>query len=397
MSEAEAYPGLPKELAFSSEEYSARVEGVRAEMRARDLDVLLVQHPTNVAYLSGYQSKVTYYSETVVVPLEGRLSLIVLEWEVAVARLHTWIDQVLHFDTLEDFPAELAKLFASQKLTGVRVGVETRSLAVTAKRLEAMREAIPNCELVDASGLVETLKVIKSPAEIGYVRSAARITDMGVSAAIEAVAPGVTDNDVAAAAYTAMIGGGSEFMSIDPCILSGRRTGIIHASHKRVPIRHGDPVIMEMGAVFQRYTAPLQRSASLGEPSAEMRRFSDASFAAIENVLEVLRPGASSDEVNRAAAAGLELAGPDAWSHRGAAYAVGIAFPPNWVEGSFYIGGNNPMGAGGGTEIREGMVLHLPMSLRKRGVFGVMQSETVVITSDGCEALSKVERRLFVK
>lgn len=53
--------------------------------------------------------------------------------------------------------------------------------------------------------------------------------------------------------------------------------------------------------------------------------------------------------------------------------------------------------AGGGTEIREGMVLHLPMSLRRRGVFGVMQSETVVITNDGCEALSNVERRLFVK
>ena len=133
MSEVEAYPGLPKELAFSPEEYSARVEGVRAEMRARDLDVLLVQHPTNVAYLSGYQSKVTYYSETVVVPLEGQLSLVVLEWEVAVAHLHTWIDQVLHFDTLEDFPTELAKLFASQKLDGAKVGVETRSLAVTAQ------------------------------------------------------------------------------------------------------------------------------------------------------------------------------------------------------------------------------------------------------------------------
>ena len=397
MNEAEAYPGVPKELAFSREEYAARVAGVREEMRNRNLDVMLVQHPTNVAYLSGFQSKVTYYSETVVIPIEGRIRLLVLEWEVAVARLHSWIDQILHFDTLQDFPAELSKLFESEKLNGLKVGVETRSLAVTAQRMTAMRAAISDCELVDASGLVETMKVVKSPAEIEYVRSAARITDLGVSAAIEAVAPGWTDNDVAAAAYAAMIGGGGEFMSIDPCILSGPRTGIVHASHKRVTINSGDPVIMEMGAVFQRYTAPLQRSASAGKPSAEMKRFSDASFSAIENVLEVLRPGASSDEVNRAAAAGLEKAGPNAWSHRGAAYAVGIAFPPNWVEGSFYVGGNNPMGAGGGTEIREGMVLHLPMSLRNPGVIGVMQSETVVITKSGCEALSKVERRLFVK
>mgnify|MGYP001217774205 CR=1 FL=1 len=393
----EAYPGLEKELAFTIAEYESRLKRIQQLMATKGLDTLLVQHPANVVYISGYQSKITYYNETVVIPADGKPILLVLDWEEATARLHSWPDQIETFPGLQAFPIQLASLLERLGLDNGRIGVETKSWAVTAYLHKALEQALPVAKLIDASGLVEAIKVVKSETEIKYIREAGRITDLGVSAAIDAAAPGRTDNDVAAAAYEAMIGGGSEFMSVGICVLSGRRSGIIHASHKRHEIKVGDPIVLEMGAIYQRYVAPLQRTISIGTPSEGLERLSLASFTAIEDVLSLLRPNADQAAIANRVRSRLEEAGPDAWAHGGVAYAVGLAFPPSWVEGSHYIGGTNPMGAGANNPIKAGMVFHLPLSLRVPGRYGVMQSETVIVTEEGCEALSTVDRRLFIK
>ena len=72
-------------------------------------------------------------------------------------------------------------------------------------------------------GLVEQVKAIKSPAEIAYLRNAGAITTLGMRAAIEAAAAGKTENDVAAAAYHALFGGGSDYMAIPAIVTSGAR------------------------------------------------------------------------------------------------------------------------------------------------------------------------------
>ena len=62
-------------------------------MREADVDVLLVSHPPNVYYLSGYQSFAMYNAETVIVPLEGAPTLVVHPPELGTALLHTWLDE----------------------------------------------------------------------------------------------------------------------------------------------------------------------------------------------------------------------------------------------------------------------------------------------------------------
>ena len=85
--------GLASELAFSAEEHQGRVEGVRRAMKEADVDVLLVSHPPNVYYLSGYQSFAMYNGECVIVPPEGPPTLIVHPPELGTALLHTWLDE----------------------------------------------------------------------------------------------------------------------------------------------------------------------------------------------------------------------------------------------------------------------------------------------------------------
>ena len=85
---------------------------------------------------------------------------------------------------------------------------------------------MPQATWVDASDLVASIKVIKSPAEIACMRQAARLTSSGMRAAIAVFAEGKTDNDVAAAAYEAIIAGGSETMSLDPIVTVGEWSGV---------------------------------------------------------------------------------------------------------------------------------------------------------------------------
>jgi len=251
--------------------------------------------------------------------------------------------------------------------------------------------ALPEARFVDGSGIVSSTKVTKSPREIEYLRTAGGITDKGMLAAIEAATEGGTDNDIAAAAAQAMFHAGSEYMSISPIVTSGRRSGVLHSTHKRVPLVRGDSVLMEMGASYQRYTAPTMRTVSIGEPVDGVRRLADACLTALDKVIATMRTGVTADAVARAGWEGIDLAGPGLVFHGVFAYAVGASFPPGWADGTASISLGNQ------TPLIQGMVFHHPVALRRLGEYGVAFSETTVITEDGCELLTSLDRRLFVR
>ena len=383
--------GLPGEAAFSADEYQGRVDGVRKAMKEASVDVLLVNHPPNVYYLSGYQSFAMYNGETVIVPPEGPPTLMVHPPELGTALLHTWLDEAHGYPKDCGREEYVAKLLVEQGLAGLRVGVEKGLAGMNADSLERLTDALPGAEIVDGSGIVSTVKIVKSPQEIEYLRQAARITSDGITAAIEAAGEGASDNDVAAAGNRAMFEAGTEYMCLSPIVTSGRRSGILHSTHKRVPLARGDNLCMEFGACVERYTAPMMRTAAIGEPSPDAARLADACLTALDNVLSTLRAGISADEVARAGWEGIDKAGPGLVFHGVFAYAVGAGFPPAWSDGTAGISLGNE------TRLRPGMVFHHPVALRRLGQYGAMFSETTLITEDGCEVLTNVERRLFVK
>jgi len=383
--------GLASETAFTAEEYQGRIDGVRRAMREVGVEVLLVSHPPNVYYLSGYQSFAMYNAETVIVPLEGTPTLVVHPPELGTALLHTWLDEAHGYPKDPGREEYVAKLLAAQGLAGLRVGVEKGLAGMNADSLERLKRALPGAEIVDGSSIVSTLKVVKSPQEIEYLRQAARITSTGIAAAIEAAVEGASDNDVAAAGNRAMFEGGTEYMCLSPIVTGGGRSGILHSTHKRATLASGDNLCMEFGACVERYTAPMMRTVSIGEPSPGAAGLIDACLAALDNVVSTLRAGITADEVARAGWEGIDRAGPGLVFHGVFAYAVGAGFPPSWADGTASIS------LGNDTKLRPGMVFHHPVALRRLGEYGAMFSETTLITDDGCEVLTSVERRLFVK
>ena len=383
--------GLPQELAFPKDEYEARIDGVRKAMREADVDVLIVRHPLNVVYLSGFQTFAVYNTECVIVPMDGPPVLVVHPPEIGTALLHTWLDEVHGYPDPANREAYQASLLADRRLDRSRVGVEKQSPGMAAGSYERLREALPRAELVDASDVVSTVKVTKSPREIEYIRRAARITDAGGTAAIDAAREGGTDNDVAAAANRAMFDAGTEYMCISPIVTSGARSGVLHSTHKRNTLEKGDSVCIELGGCYQRYTAPIMRTVSIGEPRPEIARLADACITALNNVISTMRPGVTADEVAKAGWDGIARAGPGLVFHGSFAYSVGASFPPDWADRAAGIT------LGDRTRLRSGMVFHHPVGLRRLGRYGTMFSETTLVTEDGCEVLTGVDRKLFVR
>lgn len=396
MAVIEALPGGAKDLAFPKEEFQARIERVRERMRAQGLDALLVYHAPNVIYLSGYESINMFDSECLVLGLEGDPILLVPERELGGALIYSWIEEPRIFrrteypDTTFRQPMQAARdALAELGASGGRIGLELRSMGVAARKYETLAGMLPGAEIVDATGLVESVKVVKSPLEIETLRKSAAITDLGMQAAIGAVADGATDNAVAAAAYAAMMGAGSEYLSLAPIVTIGPRAGIIHSTHRRVTMHAGEGVNIELGGAYHRYMAPAMRTVAVGAPNPCVDRLANACITALNKVIDAMRPGATADDVAREGMKGIDLAGEGVIFHGCFGYSLGVTVPPSWTDGaiSLFLGGSQVL--------QPGMVFHVPMGLRILGSCGAMCSETVLITENGSEALTTTDRKLF--
>lgn len=379
-----------KEMAFSEAEYAQRLARVRTAMDAARLDVLLVHSMPNICYLTGYQTPLSDWYQCLIVPRNGDVTLQVCDPELAQMNAQVANIVTVRWDRMDDAADQLVELLRGMGADGKRIGLELRRPGLNAFTAQTLHKGLAKAAFEDASPLVLDLRATKSPAEIECMRIAARFTSIGMAAGIAAIRAGATENDVGAAANAAMLAAGSEFFSIEPIVRAGWRSSVVHATCKRSFLKPGDPVFMEFGGVYQRYCAPLLRTAVIGKPSAPVRRLADAALRALDLLYANVRPGRVVDEVGRAAAKGYEGIGPEVRTREYHAYSVGISFPPVWVEHSIGIA------EGSNAVLQPGMTFHTPRSLRIPGAFATGFSETILVTETGCEILTDHPRELAI-
>ncbi len=379
---------VAKELAFSVDEYRSRLRRTHAAMDAAGLDALLVMNPANVFYLSGFQTFAVDGAACLVVPRRGEPAIAMDPPEFGSAWISTWFEDLRGYPPGSDRPAYAASMLAEHGLERGRIGADDANWGQTPAFRAGMERSLPHAEFVSAGELFIELKRLKSPAEIEHIRWAALATRAATEAAMETADAGVTDGEIAGAAYAAMAHAGGEYPCLSPIVTSGRRSGILHSTHKRRTLERGDNVLLEIGACHQRYTAPQMRTLTIGPASDEVRRAADACIAALDAVLDALRPGAVARDVAEIGWRALAAAGDDLVFHGNFGYGIGAGFPPNWADATGFIQRDQS------TVLEPGMVFHHPIAVRQLGEFGVAFSETSVITRNGCEVLTHGERVL---
>jgi Xaa-Pro dipeptidase len=381
---------VPRELAFEIPEFRARLAAVRAQMAERDLDALVLFGPQNVCYVSGLDNDNLSDIQCVIVPMDRDPVLVLFWFEAGRAENTCWLDEVVLYRD-EDPMAVAAGVVQRLGLGKGRLGVERPAVGLTVDQYERFVANLPDATIGNAFGAVEIPRRVKSPAEIGYMRRAAALTDRAVDAACAAIDVGVSDGEIAAVITNVIYGQGGETTCLGPIVAGGYRAGAPHSSFSGRRFQAGDSIFLEFTAQVRRYTAPIMRSVWLGRPSEEVERIAEAGAAAVETIVRTARPGLPASEVARAARADLEPILDTVMFHNSYGYPIGLGFPPTWSESlGFYLRADNP------EPLEAGMTFHLPISLRRFGEWGVNQSHSMLVTDTGAETLTRSTARLLV-
>ncbi len=372
--------------AFSTEEFQGRVRRVQARMSEAGIDVLLVHAPENIYYLTGHQTSGYFAYQAVVLAQEGEPQLLLRYLERGNVDEYSWLPQVATWKEGEDVVEKTLELLQAIGTRDKTVGLEKTTWFLTAAVSEALSAGLSDSRIVDASLLVDRVRLIKSETEVRYLRQAGAIAEVEQRAALEAIAPGVTEAEVAAAVYQAGVKAGCEYTGLPHHIMSGYRYDVCHANWGPKVIQRGEMVLLELYGCVERYHATQMRTLSMGPPDDAVKQAVEVVVAAQDAGLAAMKPGASAREVDALVRLPIRKIRPDYFNRTG--YSTGIGFPPRTAEWEALDFNEQE-----DWELREGMVFHM---LALASGFGI--SETVLVTEDGIERLTPANpRELCVK
>ena len=289
-------------LPFPEEEYEERISRLRLLMAETEVDCLLVlgtaADPVNVRYLTNFDD--LYGGDTVVVvPAAGEVVLI------TNAVMH---GEPMHSGITQIWPHEARAAAAPRTVTG------SASVATVADHVRDAIGSLPASATIGLVGdwrqellvttrleeranlragltLLNQMRKLKSPREVEVLRKAAHLADDGATAAMHAVAEGVTEFELAAIANEPMFRGGAEHPAFPISVVAGARSGLKHMPPSEYAIQNGDMVFIDMGARYMGYLSDLSRSTVCGTPSAEQLRFLETQASLVEAVSARIAPG----------------------------------------------------------------------------------------------------------
>ena len=382
-------------------DFFGRLCAVQAAMQERDIDLMFLPRAANLFYLTGIRRQLEHgtdhnaYGDWLsggYIGPDGPVQIVAPRmgggfW-VNEAEGKPWVRDVRLI--LEPIPPlqALRETLAGFGITGGkrRIAVDERTWA---QFTIAIRELVPDAEVVNANEIIAPLRMIKSDEELAAMQRASDLTDDVFRNVLKALKPGVTEYDVAHEVDYQFVTLGAEYTSFETgvffvaeamdgggkTIRSGQRT-----------LNRGDSIMFDFGGLVDGYASDFGRSACLGEPTPEYRRVHDTVIRSQAAAMEAMvADKCTAAEANAIARKVIADAGyDDGFTHRlGHGIGVTVHEPP-FLDGVDQI------------VLQERMVFTVEPSIVYKGRFGNRIEDMVVVTPTGGKPMSKIERELFV-
>lgn len=201
-------------LHFTEDELADRRNKVAAEMQSRGLDALLIFRQESMYYLTGYDTTGYSQFQCLYMSAGGNLVLLTRSADLRQAHLTSVIEDVrIWVDHADSNPGlDLRQILEEQGCRGKHLGVELEAWCLTGRRWEFVKAGLDGfCTHEDASTLVSQMRIIKSPAELDYVRRAAALADEALVEAHSLATPGRPEQEILAAMESAIFRGGGDY------------------------------------------------------------------------------------------------------------------------------------------------------------------------------------------
>jgi Xaa-Pro aminopeptidase len=367
--------------------YSRRAENVQRTVAESGLDALIVTHPPNLRYLTGFDGSMaalllTRAGGTLVV--DGRYITSTRERVSSISELR-WLQ------------VELAPRSLDEALTAVCTRAEVRAIGVegavmTLTRFERLNvlfcSATPEAatrqvRLVTTERVVERARIIKDEVELATLRTAGAMLSQAALEVLAVVAPGRSELDVAADIDALIRRVGFARPAFDTIVASGPNSALPHARPGARFLAPGDSVVLDFGGVYDGYCVDLTRTVQLAPATDAFLGTFAAVRAAQAAAIAAVRPGALSSAIDGAARQVLEKHGlADAFVH-GTGHGLGLEVheDPKLTK----------VGSVATDEVlRPGMVFTVEPGAYLPGTLGVRIEDDVVVTDEGYELLTSV-------
>ena len=358
---------------------------MQVALQRASLDALVLNPGPTMIYASGLVFHLMERPVVFVIPAEGSPALILPEFERTKGEACPLRPALFTYN--EDPASRHATFEAAARqlgLPGQRLGVEPLRMRVFELRL--LEAAAPGAEFRSAEDLITGLRVAKDPAEVETMRRAVHAAEAAFRATVPLIKLGMTERELASELTVQLLRAGSDSeLPFPPIVASGPNSALPHGVPTDRRLERGDFLIIDWGATVGGYISDLTRTLAIEPVDPELARVHAVVLEANQAGRSAARPGVACAEIDRAARQVIDTAGyGPQFTHR-TGHGIGMEAhePP-------YIRGDNP------EFLAPGMTFTVEPGVYLEGRGGVRIEDNVVITPEGAESLSTLERSLTV-
>ena len=382
---------------ISQAEYALRRECVAAGMGAAGLDAVCVFYPARVAYLTGFHHIPTERPIALVIGSSGQSSLVVPAVEKEHAESATAVDQVriyFEYPGAEHPMDTVADVISEMGVRAERTGADHDGYVPYWGYRGPRLSDLTGVEPLDAELIIESLRRVKSAAELECIQLACDWAVRGHRRMQDAITVGKTEMECYTPPATETLfemvrempgwrPKGLDDTGMVAMFVGGRSTAMPHGFVKGHGIQPGDVLVSGAGSNIDGYRSELERTMIVGEPTPEQRKAFDAMLALQSRAIEVMAPGVPAAEVELAVVQVAEDLGVVGNLRHHVGHSIGL----EGHEAPFLDRGDDAV-------LEPGMVFTVEPGVYIKDLGGFRHSDTVVITEHGRRVMTDYPREL---
>ncbi len=360
-----------------------RVNRLQEEAEQKGLDCVALVPGPNLYYLTGLEFHLSERPVVALFPVDGPPAIVLpllespkLEKVTLPLAAYTYSD--------EEGPAlAFHQACAALELAEARLGVEGLQMRLMEARY--LERYAPDCQLVPSDEVMGALRLYKDEAELERMREAAAVIETALQALLDQLEEGMTEREAAALLMVETLQAGGDGIAFSPVVVAGPNAANPHAAPSNRPIRAGETIVIDCGALVGGYVSDITRTVALGHLSDEMLAVYKVVQQANAAGRAAVRPGVAAEDVDRAARAVIEATGYGVYFTHRTGHGLGLEVH----EPPYIVGGNREM-------LQSGMTFTVEPGVYLPGQGGVRVEDDVVVTAAGGESLTTFPRELQI-
>ena len=371
---------------FSKEEFSERKSKVIKELKKQNLNGLLMFRQESMYWLTGYDTFGYVYFQCLILTTKGELVLLTRAPDLRQAQNTSIIKDIrIWVDKDNANPAnELKNILSELGFEKSNLGVEYEAYGLTGRNAIRLNNSLKNfATLHDKSELISYLRIIKSPAEIVYVKKAAELADNAMEIVWKYAHAGQNESIILAEMQGAIFKGGGDYPANEFIIGSGKNALLCRYQSEKRKLDEIDQLSLEWAGTYKHYHSAMFRTIPIGKVNDKQKKMYTACVEALKACENKLKPKNKVGEIFDVHAEVFDRLGYKKSRMNACGYSLGTTFSPNWMDWPMLYTGNPVV-------LSAGMVFFMHMILMDSdNQLAMNLGETYLVTNSGNERLGK--------